>query len=174
VSRIRLIVFLVFLGAAMVTVGWVLEEEGYVSDLFLQLGSAVLLIAPLVYVERLITRQIDQVRGELEDLRRQAEEVAVPYERVRSDQPSGSQRTATMEGQIDRAREDARTGKHSPEDVAALFASGSPGERIYALGLMQAKHSSRVSTRSSMGSRSRGLRLSSFTRSCWLGRFGDC
>ena len=137
----RLIASIILLGAAMIAGGWVLEDEGYVSALLLQIGSTVLLIAPLIYVERTINRQIGGVRGELEALRRRAEAVAVPYERLRSEEPSSHMRTAVMERQMAQAREEATRGRHDPAEVAALFAAGSEGERIYALGLMQGSHS---------------------------------
>jgi hypothetical protein len=140
-TRIRLIASLVILGGAMIAAGWVVEDEGYISALLLQLGSTVLLIAPLVYVERHITRQLDEVRDDLEDLQRQADAVATPYEQLRADKETGRERTAEMERQMARARADARRGGHDRGDVAALFSSGSDGERIYALGLMQGRHS---------------------------------
>jgi hypothetical protein len=139
--RIRLIASLVLAGGAMIAAGWVLEDQGYVSALLLQLGSTFLLIAPLVYVERHITRQLDDVRDELEDLRSQADAIATPYERLRADKASSRARTAEMERHIATARAAARRGGHGRRDVAALFSSGSDGERIYALGLMQGKHS---------------------------------
>ena len=138
-GRTPLILSFVLLGGALIAGGWALEDQSYLSALLLELGTAALLIVPLVYIERLITREIGGVRQELADLRRQAEAVAVPYERLRAEEKSGWQRTATMERQMARARSEAHTGRHSRKEVAALFSSGTDGERIFALGLMQGK-----------------------------------
>jgi hypothetical protein len=46
----------------------------------LEIGAALLLVAPLVYVERLVERQIGELRDELQHLRQEAQSVAAPYE----------------------------------------------------------------------------------------------
>jgi hypothetical protein len=121
----------------MVGAGWLLEDEGYLSDLLLQLGSTALLVAPVVYVERLLSRQIGEVRDELEDLRRRVQRYASTYERIRETQQSGPSRTSHFERIIQEARDEGRDGSHSAEEVANLFKTGSDGERITALGMMQ-------------------------------------
>jgi hypothetical protein len=50
---------------------------------------------------------------------------------------AGAERTAAMEAEVARAREDARSGSFTSEELAQLFRSGSEGERVYALGVMQ-------------------------------------
>lgn len=120
----------------MIAGGWLLEHEGYVSDLLLQLGSAFLLAAPIVYLERVLSG----VRHELDELRRQTAAVSSTYEQIRVDEPSGPKREAKLNRLMRELRAEARSGKHSPKDVAELFAGGSRGERITALGLMQGNH----------------------------------
>jgi hypothetical protein len=129
-----LIVALVTFGTVMIAGGWLLEDEGYISDLLLQLGSAFLLAAPIVYLERMLSG----VRRELDALRRQTAASSSTYEQIRIDEPSGPEREATMTRLMHELRAEARSGKHSPEDVAELFAGGSRGERITALGLITA------------------------------------
>jgi len=137
VTRPVVIVSLVLLGASMILAGWVLEDQGYISAVLLELGATVLLIAPVVYVERLV----GAVRDELEALRVLAEPIARPYEELRDEVASGWERTAVMEKHIAAARSQASGGGHTRNEVAELFFSGSPGERIFALGLMQGRHS---------------------------------
>jgi hypothetical protein len=139
-ARRLLIGVLILIGGAMVVTGWVLGPDGYPSSLLLQLGSTLLLVAPLVYAERVISRQLGEVRDGLAELRRQTRTIATVYERTREEQASGAARTAELEAQISKAREGARTGNRSAAEVAALFKDGSDGERIAALGLMQGNH----------------------------------
>lgn len=140
-DRRLLIVLLVSIGAAMVVVGWVQQPNGYGSNLLLQLGTTLLLVAPLVWFERMLTRQLGEVRDELEDLQRRTHAIASTYEQARAEQESGASRTATLERQISQAREDGRRGEHGAAEVAKLFERGSDGERIAALGMMQGDHS---------------------------------
>jgi hypothetical protein len=138
--RHLLTALLVFLGAVMIAVGWILEDDGYVSDLLLQLGSTTLLIVPVIYLERIVNRQIGEVRDQLHDLRNQIHAVSTDYERIRETVESGRTRTAALQRTVDDARQEASGGRHTAAEVAELFKSGSDGERVTALGMMQGNH----------------------------------
>jgi hypothetical protein len=72
-----------------------------------------------------------------DSLASRAAPIAGSYETVRGSMPAGPQRTAAMEAEIARAREDARSGSFQSDEVIELFRSGTDGQRIYALGIMQ-------------------------------------
>jgi hypothetical protein len=124
---------LLLFGTALIAAGWILEETGYASDVLLQVGSTLLLVAPLLSIER----QLSRVTDELADLRKRTQGIALTYEQLRVDETSGPSRSAKMTRVIREARAEARHGGHSKNEVAELFAKGSSGERITALGLMQ-------------------------------------
>jgi hypothetical protein len=140
VSRNRLIALVLSLGLAFAALGWVLDDEGYVSDLLLAFGSTLVLVVPLIYIERLLTHQIGEVRDELGELRRRSQAIASAYERVRESEESGPRRTVMLEDQIRDARRQAPSREHDAAFVAKMFIDGTEGERIWALGTMQADH----------------------------------
>jgi hypothetical protein len=78
-----------------------------------------------------------QLRTAADSLTQRAAPVAGSYEAVRGSMRSGAERTAAMEAEVARARDEARTGEFKSEDLARLFRGGSEGERVYALGVMQ-------------------------------------
>jgi hypothetical protein len=53
---------LVFLGVALLVVGW--RVSGYSADLFLNIGTALLLFAPLLYLQRLVEVRVTKVQKE--------------------------------------------------------------------------------------------------------------
>ncbi|MGW2034701.1 hypothetical protein [Streptomyces sp. NPDC001811] len=59
------------------------------------------------------------------------------YDSIRESQPKGGGRTARMQALVDAARETAASTGLTAGQVAAFFAQGSDGQRIYALALMQ-------------------------------------
>lgn len=77
------------------------------------------------------------LRAAADSLASRAAPIAGSYETVRSSMRAGPERTAAMEAEVARAREDARSGSFKAEDVIELFRSGTDGQRIYALGIMQ-------------------------------------
>jgi hypothetical protein len=78
-----------------------------------------------------------ELRTAADALAARAAPVATSYEAVRAAMKPGPQRTAAMEAEIGRAREDAASSEFSREDLARLFRTGGDGERVYALGVMQ-------------------------------------
>jgi hypothetical protein len=85
-----LIAALVVAAIAMIVVGGKFGgPQGYISSVWLEIGAALLLVAPLVYLERLLGDQIEDVRDDLKQLRAEAQSVAIPYERARKERPSG-------------------------------------------------------------------------------------
>ncbi len=58
----RLAGVLVFLGIALLVGGW--RASGYFSDLLLNIGTALLLFAPLLYVQRLVEARVTRVQEE--------------------------------------------------------------------------------------------------------------
>jgi hypothetical protein len=77
------------------------------------------------------------LRAAADSLANRAAPIAGSYETVRSSMPAGPERTAAMEAEVARAREDARSGSFDREQVVELFRTGTAGQRIYALGIMQ-------------------------------------
>jgi hypothetical protein len=59
------------------------------------------------------------------------------YERLRATMPAGSRRTSQMEDLVREARELARSGSLTAQDVRGMFQIGREGGRIIALGLME-------------------------------------
>jgi hypothetical protein len=80
-----------------------------------------------------------ELRAAADALERHAAPVAESYEAVRGAMGSGPERTRAMEAEIARAREDAVGGQFDAEELAALFRDGREGERVYALGVLQAR-----------------------------------
>ena len=119
----------------------VLEDKGYISDLLLTFGSTLVLVVPLIYIERSLTHRIGEVHDQLDDLRQRSQAIATDYERVRESERSGPRRTVMLEDQIRRARSQAGSREHDAASVAKMFIDGTEGERIAALGTMQADHS---------------------------------
>lgn len=66
-------------GAALIVAGWLFDETGYWGAASLEVGAAMLLVAPLVYIERLLERRIatseTRTRGEVESVRTEVEGV---------------------------------------------------------------------------------------------------
>jgi hypothetical protein len=58
----RLAVALVFLGVVLLVVAW--RASGYLSNLVLNVGTAVLLFAPLLYLQRLVEERVTRVQQE--------------------------------------------------------------------------------------------------------------
>ena len=77
------------------------------------------------------------LKAAADSLASRAAPIAGSYETVRSSMRAGPERTAAMEAEVARAREDARSGSFTAEDVVELFSNGTDGQRIYALGIMQ-------------------------------------
>ncbi|MFK4085196.1 hypothetical protein ACI2LF_13875 [Kribbella sp. NPDC020789] len=134
--RYTLAATMVFVGAALIFVGWLVEDSGYLADLLLQLGSTALLVVPVLYIER----QLSQVRQKLTDLRAEMDSISRGYERARATEEAGLSRTVTLERKIAEARDQAMRGRHTAAAVSELFRSGQEGERIAALGMMQGNH----------------------------------
>jgi len=82
------------------------------------------------------TEEADRLRDRARVLLGATREMAAEYERIRAEMPSSWERTALMENVIQRARRlDAGA---SPIEVQQLFESGSEGNRMVALALIQA------------------------------------
>ena len=77
------------------------------------------------------------LRAAADTLANRAAPIAGSYESLRGSMRAGPERTAAMEAEIARAREDARAQSFTGEEVIELFRNGTDGERIYALGIMQ-------------------------------------
>jgi hypothetical protein len=82
-----------------------------------------------------------QLRAAADTLAQRAAPIASSYEAVRRSMRSGTARTAAMEADVARAREDAQSDDFTStgEDLAELFRRGSDGERVYALAAMQVR-----------------------------------
>jgi hypothetical protein len=78
-----------------------------------------------------------ELRAAADALSLHAAPIAASYEAIRKSMPSGPARTQLMEAEIARARKDASTADFSADELAGLFRTGSQGERVYALGVMQ-------------------------------------
>jgi hypothetical protein len=71
------------------------------------------------------------------DLAQVASPAAQAYEQLRRTMGSGYERTAKQQEIVNQARAAVHEREHEPSEVRELFNSGRPGNRIYALGLMQ-------------------------------------
>jgi len=76
--------------------------------------------------------------GGRDEARRQLEALARRYEELRENLEPGSARTFEMEKVVAAARGLARAADYTHEEVAHLFKSGSQGDRIIALAVVQA------------------------------------
>lgn len=77
------------------------------------------------------------LRAEALALLGEARPHAASYERLRKSLAPGSERTGKLEDMVAEARAAARLTKHDPADVRQLFDSGTDGNRMFALGLME-------------------------------------
>lgn len=134
--RKLLLAGLLTLGVSMLVLAAVFDGDDYVSSLLLELGAAVVLVVPIVYVERLVA----DTRTELGALFEQSSNVADRYEWLRQSMRSGGERTRLMESLVRTARDDAKQLGFTRAQAAQLFHAGGPGQRVYALGLMQGNH----------------------------------
>lgn len=82
--------------------------------------------------------QAEQLERRAESLLAAASMVGSRYEHLRSTEPSGWDRTSRMEGILREARA-LDTDALSASDVAQIFASGSDGDRMAALALIEAE-----------------------------------
>lgn len=80
-----------------------------------------------------------ELRAAADALKHRAAPVAASYEAVRGSMGSGPERTRAMEAEIARAREDAISDQVDPAELARLFRDGREGERVYVLGVLQAR-----------------------------------
>src|SRR5215218_6089601 len=80
-----------------------------------------------------------ELRAAADALGRRAAPVAASYEAVRGSMSSGPERTRAMEAEIARAREDAASGQFDSAELTSLFRNGREGERVYVLGILQAR-----------------------------------
>lgn len=80
-----------------------------------------------------------ELRAAADALEHRAAPVAASYEAVRGAMGSGPERTRAMEAEIARAREDAISEQFDPAELARLFRDGREGERVYVLGVLQAR-----------------------------------
>jgi hypothetical protein len=154
-------------GAGLLTAGGVAvfaTDNGTGSAALVTIGAALLLAAALWdrlesfefagtkwqlrLVERLRDRAAEaETRGEPEvaaALRKEAQvllaeahPIAASYEQLRDSLAPGPTRTAKLEDLVADARAAARRRAHDPAEVRQLFESGTDGNRIYALALMQ-------------------------------------
>ena len=79
----------------------------------------------------------DALRAEAQALLDEARPVAASYEQLRESLKPGPERTAKLEQRVAEARAAARRKQYEPAEVQQLFESGTEGNRIFALGLMQ-------------------------------------
>jgi hypothetical protein len=88
---VRIVILLVFLGGVLLGVGWL--TDGYLSDLLLNIGTALLLFAPLLLLQRRMEQELLQLRDEtrssveglssdVADIRRQAHETAARLDQL--------------------------------------------------------------------------------------------
>jgi hypothetical protein len=129
--------------AALLTVGVVIVLLVALGDRLESLRYAGL--------ELVLRRKADEAasRGDRESanvLRRAADtvgqriaRVARSYKTVRSDMPSGPERTAKMNAIIAEARSEAHAPDIDQEEVLSLLWTGSEGARVWALGVLQAR-----------------------------------
>lgn len=80
-----------------------------------------------------------KVRKDLEEQLAALSKAGTLYEKLRSDMPSGPDRTAEFEGVMYRAREIAQDTDVSVQEAEELFDRGSEGNRIAALAIAQVK-----------------------------------
>lgn len=80
----------------------------------------------------------ERLREEAGRLLLQASPAARAYEDLRRTRPPGAQRVIELSKIVDDAHEYSRASHPSAEAVRQIFFSGSDGERVYALALMQA------------------------------------
>jgi hypothetical protein len=83
------------------------------------------------------------LRAEALALLGEARPHAASYERLRESLAPGSERTARLEDVVAEARAAARREKHDPAEVRRLFDTGTDGNRMFALGLMEEDESLR-------------------------------
>jgi hypothetical protein len=77
------------------------------------------------------------LREEAQNLLEEARPHAAAYERLRDSLAPGFERTRKLEEMVANARTAARQSKHDPAKVRQLFDTGTDGNRIFALGLME-------------------------------------
>jgi hypothetical protein len=83
------------------------------------------------------TAVADALRAEARAVLDEARPVAASYEQLRESLAPGPERTAKLDDLVAEARAAARRKAWEPAEARQLFESGTDGNRIYALGLMQ-------------------------------------
>jgi hypothetical protein len=84
------------------------------------------------------TAAADALRAEARALLEEARPVATSYEQLRESLSPGAERTAKLEELVVEARAATQRKAWEPLEVRQLFESGTDGNRIYALALMEA------------------------------------
>jgi hypothetical protein len=81
----------------------------------------------------------DRLRAEGNALLDAAGPIASEYRKLRGSMPVGKERTAALEGVVERARKLADKGRYEPAEVSGWLRSSSEGRRILALAMMETK-----------------------------------
>jgi hypothetical protein len=81
----------------------------------------------------------DRLRAEGNALLDAAGPIASEYRKLRGSMPVGKERTAALEGLVERARKLADKGRYEPAEVSSWLRGSSEGNRIIALVMMEAK-----------------------------------
>jgi hypothetical protein len=117
--RIVVAAFAIVVGGSLIIVGWLWDPDGYGGAVLLEVGAAILLVVPLVFVERILERRIEEteertaesvgeVRTELEAVRQEVEDAkmrlddisAVVPERLRQADESLRTRIAELRASV--------------------------------------------------------------------------
>jgi hypothetical protein len=105
----RLAGVLVFLGIALLVIGW--RVSGYLADLVLNVGTALLLFAPLLYLQRLVEERVTRVQKET------SASVAALSSQVADVQQQGVETSARLdqlsESTMDRVRQAQEQDAHA-------------------------------------------------------------
>jgi hypothetical protein len=132
--------------AALVAVGALLGALGLLGERPRSLGfggATIELGALAAELDRAADAEPDptrreQLRAGADALRNVASPIASAYEALRRVAPRSGSRTVALEGLMAVARDAGRHGRYRRDEVAELFERGGDGDRVFALGIMQA------------------------------------
>lgn len=86
-----------------------------------------------------VERKLASFTSDINQAQQQLIQLAIEYENVRNTMPGGPARTSKMNALIAQVRSLAILVNYKPTSIIGLFNTGSPGNRIVALGLAQAR-----------------------------------
>jgi hypothetical protein len=114
--------------------------EGWWQAVLVNIGTALLLIPPIVVTERLIlSEEVEEVRKDVEERLADLRQTGARYEDIRADLPPTAGRTVIFMGIFEKAKEQAKDTDINAEEATELFKPDSPGDRLVVLAYAQVK-----------------------------------